>query len=142
MKIRNSILLLLVTSTLFFTSCNSTKKQIEAAKDYPCEEVLKEHFVVNTNGYNITKLEQEGNKLYIFGQVSGCSQGSLSAMWEGAIVKSMPPKVTLDFKSYDAGLCDMMVNCIWCIDLSRFREVGSEVELHIASTQNSILLEF
>jgi PKD repeat protein len=135
--------LLFSLTVLIFWSCNSYKKQVESVQDVPCQEVVDEHFVVNTNAYNITKLYQEGDKLYVFGQVSGCSTGKLSVMWNKIVQPSEPPQVAVDFKTYEAGLCDQMVQFIWCFDITPFKNLGSkEVMLQIAETQSSILLEF
>ena len=61
--------LLSLTVAFSISSCNSTKKQIEAVSLDPCTEVVKKHLIANHNGFNITKMEQEGDRLYIFGQV-------------------------------------------------------------------------
>lgn len=125
------------------TSCNSTKKQIEAVSMDPCAEVVKKHLIANHNNFNITKMEQEGDRLYIFGQVSGCNRGKYSVMWNDEVATSEPPKVTVEFETYEAGLCEGMVERIWCIDLSRFKEIGSsQVQLHIKKTKDFVLLEF
>jgi hypothetical protein len=135
--------LLVLTVAFSISSCNSTKKQIEAVSLDPCMEVVKKHLIANHNGFNITKMEQEGDRLYIFGQVSGCNRGQYSIMWNDIVASSEPPQVTVEFETFEAGLCDQMVERIWCMDLSRFKAMGSsQVVLHIAKTKDNIILEF
>lgn len=124
-------------------SCNTTKKQIEAVSLDPCMEIVKEHFITNHNGFNITEMKQEGDRLYIVGQVSGCNRGKYSVMWNDVVAQSEPPQVTIEFETFEAGLCDQMVERIWCVDLSRFKEMGSnQVIVHIDKTKDNITLEF
>ncbi len=134
---------LIFVLTLSLLGCKSTKKEIEAWGDIPCQEIVKKHFIVNTNGFNITKMVQQDDKLYLVGQISGCNMGKFSVMWNGVSKKSNPPQVTIEFKAYEAGLCDMMVDRIWCIDLTEIKNANfKKVELGIAEMQNKILLEF
>jgi len=129
--------------SLSLLSCKSTKKEIDAWTDVPCQEIVKKHFIVNTNGFNITEMVQRDDKLYLVGQISGCNMGKYSVMWNGTSTKSNPPQVTIEFKAFDAGLCDMMNERVWCIDLTEIKNANfKKVNLRIAETQNSLLLEF
>ena len=133
----------ILASVFVLSSCNSTKKQIESVSLDPCMEVVKEHFIANHSGFNITKMEQDGDRLYIFGQVSGCHRGKYSVMWDDVVALSEPPQVTVEFETFEAGLCDQMVERVWCVDLSRFKAMGSnQVVLHIDKSKDNIILEF
>ena len=115
------------------SSCNSTKKQIEAVSLDPCMEVVKEHFIANHNGFNITKMEQEGDRLYIFGQVSGCNRGKYSVMWNDIVASSEPPQVTIEFETFEAGLCDLLIKIHCCIKFTggTFRKSRNSASFNI-----------
>ncbi len=87
--------LLITLSVFILSNCQICRNNI---KSQNLKEIsLSNSFVVETddNPFNIEKAEIQGNELLITVKFKGNKNNEFDLMWNGAIMKSLPPKAPL-----------------------------------------------